>query len=365
MYGSRSQTIPSPPLGAAEAEPVPSAAPASKAVAPAAPAAKAATPPGWLIGRWFDMFLVANLAWPLVVLGAVGLPFLSQPLSFVQIYLISTPHRWITLALVLLDAKHVRSQPMRFGRVAAALLTGALVLGAMGVVFPREGNPLIYLMFVDFVWNAWHFAAQHAGISRIYGRMAGLQDSLRDTDREKSAIRIFVLWTILRVAISMGADDYPAVHAAAGWLDPLALLAPAWLLWREGRRYRPGAEGRVLYLTSVFAMYGSILVALHLDDSRWLGALLLANAMFHAIEYLSIVGWSVRRKRDGVWAWIAPRIGLVVIVFALVLGLGNWMIAAWSLTGWMALTLVASYFHYAYDGMIWKSPPKKAPAPAS
>src|SRR5688500_2706334 len=53
---------------------------------------------GWLLGPWFDLFFIANLAWPLVLLAPLGESFGGHSgLQFWQVYYITTPHRWITL----------------------------------------------------------------------------------------------------------------------------------------------------------------------------------------------------------------------------------------------------------------------------
>ena len=50
----------------------------------------------WLVNPWFDLLLVANIGWPIAMLIAYdGNPWLKSPLTFVQAYFLSSPHRWI------------------------------------------------------------------------------------------------------------------------------------------------------------------------------------------------------------------------------------------------------------------------------
>lgn len=52
-----------------------------------------------------------------------------------------------------------------------------------------------------------------------------------------------------------------------------------------------------------------------------------ASALFHAIEYLAIVGWSVQKRHAdrqnllGLLAWFAPRWGITLTLFVVILGI--------------------------------------------
>ncbi len=129
----------------------------------------AAAPPGrrWLVGPWFDLFFVANVAWPLLLLVQADDGFGGHAgLQFWQLYYITTPHRWITLIVVFLDRGRLRERLGTFLALAAAAV--AFCLGVR-----LTTGALTCLLAIDYVWNAWHFAAQHHGIYRIYGRLGG------------------------------------------------------------------------------------------------------------------------------------------------------------------------------------------------
>ena len=179
---------------------------------------------GWLLGPWLDALLVANVAWPLLLLVQVGDGFSGQAgLQFWQLYFITTPHRWITLALVFLDRERLGERWPAFLSVA-----GAVIAVCLGV---RLGTgTLTCLLAIDYVWNAWHFAAQHHGIYRIYGR---LSEPSRTSGLfvEKWSLRLFLLYVILRVA---GATwSYAALESWLTTIDWIVIVVPFGLVFYD------------------------------------------------------------------------------------------------------------------------------------
>lgn len=313
---------------------------------------------GWLISPLFDSLLIANLFWPLIIVMAYILPQAEGSLTFVQVYLLSTPHRWVTLFPVVFDKKNFQQQPGRFTGIGVSLIVLGLALTGLGSLFPHPEapmNPLIYFMMFDYAWNAWHFASQHAGISRIYGRKVWPNDSTEKTNAEKSSIRITILWVFIRVAVRLRPESFP--EGIIPWLiimDVVMLLPMFRLLLNEWTR---GARcSRMLYLHSVFALYAAILFGSHMASDAVFSGLLIAQAVFHSVEYLAIIGWDMhRRKPDGVWRVLAPQAAFIVILFSLIIGFANFAVASASIYAWTLLTLLVSLLHYGYDGMIWKS----------
>jgi hypothetical protein len=342
------------------------------AVVPAPPAAPAKPAKTWLVGPLFDSLLVANLTWPAVVLLALVGPgaFVDGPLTALQVYFLSTPHRWITLVLVFFDRDRFWAQPWKFGGLAVGLIGLGLALVALGAAWPRAAHSLVLLMMLDYVWNAWHFAAQHAGIARIYGRATRPEQSLKAASFEKMAIRTLVLWTFFRTAVAsarhspyVDLSGMPGLFTALEWLDPLVLVAPLVLLARELGTYRPECRGRVLYIGSVVAMYAAQVLAIRAEQYALTAALFLGAAIFHATEYLAVCAWSVRKKTTGVWRYTAPRLGLAVLAFMVVMMISNMLIMSASWYAWALMTLLVSLLHYAYDGIIWRAKPAAKPAP--
>jgi hypothetical protein len=339
---------------------------------PKAPAASK-PPSGWLIAPTFDLLFLANLTWPVIVLLALrDFAWINQPLGFLQVYFLSSPHRWITLMLVFGDRERFAREPLRFAGIGLALVALGFGLILIAQHWPGIENPLILLMMLDYAWNAWHFASQHAGISRIYGRMTRPNLSDQAAAFEKMAIRTLVLWVFFRLAVLLAstremaaAETIRAWLPFLDWIDPVVLIAPLMLLGREIAAYRPHHLGRLAYIGSVVALYGVQLAAIHFRQRPMMNAVFLAGAVFHAVEYLAICNWSVRKKSTGLWHYQLSRTGLGVLIFMAVLGIGNWLIDRQSGYAWAMITLLVSLLHYGYDGMIWKSRPKGSPKATS
>ncbi|MBM3777404.1 MAG: hypothetical protein FJW23_04065 [Acidimicrobiia bacterium] len=337
----------------------------------------------WLVSPVFDLAFLANWTWPLLVLLVVVTAqrpqeggFLTHPgLSFWQIYFLTTPHRWITLALVFMDGDRFRQRAVAYSGVGVATLVG------VGVVWLGTGT-LALLVLGDYLWNAWHYASQHSGVARIYGR-ASNPGAPGGAWFEKIALRVFVLYAIFRLPLWALPSIYPTfedIGSSPAWvlsvvlsfyeglerlailaldLDPLVLILPVALLVVELARAGRGTVGRLAYLASVCVLYASLIVGIRSGaDNRVLLGLFLAISIFHATEYLAIVSWSVW-KRHGrgpstLFGSLVPRWGLVLLAFMAVLAVTAWMMDRNYLRAWMVVTIVVSYLHYAYDGMIWK-----------
>lgn len=329
---------------------------------PHAPAAVEAPRKGWLVSPWFDLLFLANVAWPLIVfLGWWGEQEGHEEIRFWQIYFVTTPHRWITLALVFLD----RDQ---FQRRGGTFLAIAIFVAAVCTSVWVATGTLTCLLTIDYVWNAWHFAAQHHGVWRIYGREFGPQQTL-GLLWQKFAFRTFLLYVILRVA--GGTWWYPSLDDWLDRLDLIVLLIPLSVLVAQGWSHviaklsLAETKGTWTYLLSVFGLYTSLLAAVHFHQPPWVLILATASALFHATEYLAIVTWSVNRKRkrasddasqrNGLLAYMVPRWTLLLSLYLVAFGLASWTATQNWLAVWTFLNVIAAYLHYAYDGMIWKS----------
>jgi hypothetical protein len=309
----------------------------------------AKVPRGWLVGPWFDLLLMANLAWPLVLALHFQEGFSGRAgVQFWQLYFITTPHRWITLALVFLDRERLAARRWVFVGIAAVVIAACL-----GVRIAT--GTLTCLLTIDYLWNAWHFAAQHHGVYRIYGR---LSEPNRRTglSLEKWILRLFVLYVIVRVAGATWANA--PLEQALGTIDWLALAAPIWLIARDVVRGWSG--GRTSYLASMLALYGALLYAAHFHQPGAVLALATASALFHAIEYLALVTWSARNRYAargeelGLFARIVPRWSMLLLIFIAVLGSAGWLLDQHLLKSWLLVNVIVAFLHYAYDGLIWR-----------
>lgn len=313
---------------------------------------------GWLVNPWFDLLFIANVAWPLLLFVNTGDDLaVNGGVLFWQLYFVTTPHRWITLLLVFGDSDRLRSHGKLFGAIALAV-----VILCLGVRLST--GALTCLLAVDYLWNAWHFAAQHHGVSRIYQRRSQ-GNRTRCSPREKWIFRSFLLYVIFRVAGV--AWSMPTVEPSLAIIDWLVALVPVYLLIRTFSRHvnlrqkRIGA-GCLVYQLSLYGLYLSLLGAAHYQKPALLLTLTTASALFHAIEYLAIVSWSVSRRgkdRTGnreLLTKAARNWGIVLGMFIVILGTGGWLMNKHLLELWLTVNLMVAFLHYSYDGIIWKRP---------
>lgn len=306
--------------------------------------------PRWLVSPWFDLLFFANVAWV-----AALLPFYlsddGEPhVRFWQVYFLTTPHRWITLALVATDPDRRAGRSWLF--IALAVAAAAVVGGAWAF-----SGAFVCLAMVDYVWNCWHFGAQHGGILRMYSRRVGHQRPRLET----LAMRTLVVYTSLRLAgwTTGWTEVWPTAGSALRIVDLLALL-PAGILLALEWSHRPMARaGKISYLTSVTMLYALLLLAVRDGRFGWLIlSLTTAAAAFHAIEYLAVVSYYARRRRDqgtpALFQTLARQ--WLSVIFAFVFAMGIVAMAAESRYRefWFGLNLWAAFLHYAYDGLIWK-----------
>jgi len=305
----------------------------------------------WLVDPKFDLFFLANLGWPLLVLlqwwGGLEI---QSGISFWQVYFITTPHRWITPALLFLERDRLQANRTKYILIAVVLLT-------VPVAVKISTGALTCLLTIDYIWNAWHFAAQHHGIYNIYGRKTG-GISRRRSRIDKWLMRSFLLYVTLRIAswASWGSGS-------PGWgiLDSAFAVIPLAMILREFWQLKAETVGRCLYFTSVMSLYLAMLGAVVAKNPMMLLVLTTASALFHSIEYLAIVSWAVdRTKKSGqsttsLFKRLMPRWGLILTVFVVILGLGAWLMESHLLEFWLTANLIMAFLHYAYDGLIWKS----------
>jgi hypothetical protein len=300
------------------------------------------------VSPWFDLVFVVNVGWlGALAFGAVvaeGLP----EIEFWQIYFLTTPHRWITLFLVATDRDRRGDRTRWFVAIAAV---SAIVVAA---VWATTGQ-FLCLAMIDYVWNAWHFGAQHGGILRIYSRRAGGGRPRLET----WSVRLLVVYAALRVAAGGWLMDHETTRTAAAVLDGSVLALAGYLLVSELVAGQFALRmGKLAYLASVVSLYGSLVLAARYDAHRFLAPLVVGSAAFHATEYLAIVSYYAwRRKEQGsaaLFQELARRWGTVLLVFVLAMAVVSISATRRLPELWIGLNLWAAYLHYAYDGLIWK-----------
>lgn len=311
---------------------------------PAAPVA----PRGWLVAPGFDLLFVANVLWPLALIPWLG-GDPGAPLSFWQLYFLTTPHRWATLLLVAADPDRREGRGRLF--VGIALAFAVLVAG----VYWWTGA-FLCLALIDFVWNGWHFAAQHAGILRMYARKVGGGV----VGLERHGLRLFIFYTTLRLAgwTTGWLDADPQSQALLRAVDALVLGLAVALLAVQARGWTWSHAGKLAYLLSVCALYAALLVSVREGYTPLTISLTLAAAIFHATEYLAVVTHYAWRRCDhggaAPFRWAARN--WLAVLFGFMLALGAFESSLGRDPGplWVGLNLWAAFLHYTYDGLIWK-----------
>ena len=304
---------------------------------------------GWIVGPWFDLFFLINILWLLAFLPGYVSPEGSPYVDFWMAYFLATPHRWMTILLVVCDRDRRGGRTWLF--VLIGVLTAALVAG---VRWATGSFALLALGYAIIV--GWHFASQHAGILRMYARKAGGGRRWLETWPP----RIFVLYASLRM---LPGFDQAVRHVGIELttLDWAMFAIPAVLLAIE-LADRPWAHlPKLLYLTSFTSLYGSIILAAHFEHQMLCFALLAAATIVHSVEYLGVTTFYASRRRtlgsDGLFRVMARNWATVFTWYLLLCGLlysfaDN---AATSIVvAWFGINLTASILHCAYDGMMWK-----------
>jgi hypothetical protein len=303
----------------------------------------------WLVSPAFDLLFLANLGWLLALVPGYVAADGAAHVEFWQVYFLTTPHRWLTLLLVAADPDR------RAGRRFIFPALAALALVAIAGVYLSTGA-FTCLVLVDYVWNGWHFGAQHAGVLRVYSlKTGGGRPWL-----EKHGLRLFIFYVILRSA-GWWTGEWEADPTAAGWLrlaDAVALIVPAALIGLAlvGQPWQ--RPGKVTYLASVCGLYALLLVALAESLRSLVVALTVAAALFHAVEYLALVTHYAWRRRtvgsDGLFRTVARHWLVALAAFVLLFGTLAAVVQRQGVAWWVGLNLWAAFLHYAYDGMIWK-----------
>ena len=306
---------------------------------------------GWIVSPVFDLLFLANLGWLLLLLPGFATRS-DTAIDFWQIYFLTLPHRWITLVLVVTDVDRRGTQSRKLAIIAA--LFAVLVVGA----FLGTGA-FLCLALVDYVWNSWHFASQHAGVLRMYARkVGGGSESL-----ERWGLRVFVTYGALRAA-GWATGWLEADASYLSWLhgiDLAVLVIPVALLLSNFIGATRERVGKLAYLASVCSLYTGFVLSLRFGCWNFVVVFAAAGSMFHAVEYLAIVTHYARRRE----AVGSPGPFRTLARFWLIF-LGGYVLALGSVgvlmsrtdSGfvvlWQGLNLWAAFVHYAFDGMIWK-----------
>ena len=269
--------------------------------------------------------------------------------SFWQIYFLTTPHRWLTLFLVASDPDRREGRSTLFlmlAVVAALVVSGTWTLtGAFTCI-----------ALIDYLWNAWHFAAQHGGILRIYSKRS--RSGIRWL--ETWGTRVFITYVGLRLAgwTTGWTEVSPLAQILVRSADLMLLAIPLALLATVLINAPFQRLGKLAYVVSVMSLYSILLLAVRDSYHGIVIALTAASAAFHAIEYLAIVSFYAAQRREqgskSIFQNMARRWVEVLFLFMVALGVFATIADSVAVEFWLGINLWAAFLHYAFDGMIWK-----------
>lgn len=299
----------------------------------------------WIFDARTDLLAIANCYWPLLLLPGVVVADRDGPLDFLQTYFLSSPHRWITLFLVALDSTR------RVGNGRRMVLSALLAAAVIGSIQSRFGF-LLCLLWIDFVWNAWHFASQHSGVLAIYARKSGshLPGSL------KYLMRCSFASIILMIPLHNELHGIYGTSVKLMICGTILLMTP-YFFDDSIRRSRSS----VIYFASVWSLYAAILACTLSERYLVANSVFFAASTFHAVEYLAIVSRYVISK-ESIANNVIPHEAIGFSLnwstrltgFLLAFGLVLFQLQ----TKWpefsASVNLWAAFLHYAFDGWIWK-----------
>lgn len=300
-----------------------------------------------IISTKYDLICIANIWWPILLLPTMT-SLSGTAIDFWQVYFITLPHRWITLTIFLVESDSVKSHGKILGIMAATIVIGMVTL------FTCTGD-FLCLAVVDFAWNSWHFASQHAGIHSIYSQKSG-----RSQNRfSKWFIRGLVAYALIRTPSWF---DFWSLRA--NWLpmlDFVMLSFAAALLILILFSIRKTNAICIIYLTSVVTLYSSMILACHFYFFRAVVALSTASATFHALEYLALFSMRVRplqiHEKKSLPEYISTHWINYLLFFATLIGLLGFTLDSCDPIArqiWIGINLGAAMMHYTLDGLIWK-----------
>lgn len=306
---------------------------------------------GWIRSTWFDLLLISNLSWALLLLP--GFSHSGETVvDFWQIYFLTLPHRWLTLFLVAIDPD--RRTNLLFPLIGIGLFFAAVVAGAF---FGTDA--FLCLGVIDYIWNGWHFASQHSGVLRIYSKKSGGGSPFLERWGVRWMITYVILRTANRMTYSSWIPDIP--EQALYWTDVVVLLLPIALLITNIAPWEIRRLPKLIYLASFLSLYSGYLLSFRASQAHWILCFATAASLFHAVEYFGIVShYAMRRESHGSAGWmrsISSYWPIVLVCFMILLGSFSLWVNRWSVelaTFWQGLNLWAAFTHYAWDGMIWK-----------
>ncbi len=181
---------------------------------------------GWIVSPWFDVLFFCNIFWVLAFLPIYASPEGEPYIQFWMAYFLATPHRWLTLVLVVSDRDRRADRTWVFGVI------GVVVAAAIGAIWWVTGDFRSLFLFYTLLLGG-HFALQHRLVLKMYSGHSGVGVGWMETWLPL----IFVLYANVRlVAFLEPIFRLPALDLLSN-LDVAMLAIPVVMLAVELLRF--------------------------------------------------------------------------------------------------------------------------------
>lgn len=305
---------------------------------------------------------------------AAGVPGLFLALFLIDTWVLGYTHVGATFLRLAADRRPRRE--VRFFALWLPILC-LLLAGSIVQVFDVAGLVTVY-----FFWQAFHYARQSWGISRVY---AGSEAS---AFREPSwllylAFYSLPAWGVLYRSYQ-GAEEFiympiwlPSVPfwivAVAATVSLVSLATLIIFRARAVMSGRPGAPRHAAYLITHGAIFAAGYLLMDDISHGWL-----ALNVWHNTQYLIFVWMHGRRREErraangaeeGSYFFQPGRWPTYLVTCFAYTGLGYVVLSnlepAFTWLGLASMLIIfqaINFHHYVVDGLIWKSPPKRGTA---
>lgn len=311
-------------------------------------------PTQWIVSPLVDLSFI-TLGWIAFYLTPHLFPQHLETIRLVSVTFLSGAHRYYTFPLVYFDRAE-------FGRRRGFYIL-APVLVTVGVAlcyYFRVDEPEMYGAW--YLFNYFHFVRQKYGILRIYSGKSGYGHKPLDawSTYAWGIGGFFYLlsyttptegrFTYYLSQFFGGIPTFPIVvwtiYAAA------AVLTLVWLV-HELRKPDGLNLPKLLFQSSVVYLYG-------VGPLLAVGSLFIATSMSHAMEYIAIVGLTVKRKARTsaedcpVLARAANHTVVNTLLFAAFICALLYGLQYVSIFAFLFFAYGTGFLHFIYDGMIWR-----------
>ncbi len=321
-----------------------------------------ALPAGWLRDKPFDLVFILGVAALAVTAGwvAVYWPGWFPVILVVNLWLLGYHHVISTYTRLCFDKQSFREH--RFLVIWLPLIVFGAALAA-GYGLGSWALATVYLY-----WQAFHYARQSYGVSRVYRRKAGA--TFVENERLATAALYMVpLWGVLHRSAQAPETflglELKVLPVLPWMVDAVGVVAVALFLWWAITRAMMLWRGALpvahtLYMLTHFLIFYVGYILIENIDRGWL-----VLNVWHNAQYILFVWiYNNNRFKGGVvpearllstlsqsrnlWLYLLVCFAISSIVYFLLSGYVTLLVPA------VMLFMTINFHHYIVDGLIWK-----------